>query len=491
GVVSFAEEARNLGYEVAVVNYNPETVSTDWDVNDKLYFEELTLERVLDIYRFEKPVGVVAFLGGQIANNLAKPLEERGVKLLGTPGRSVDRAENRAWFSRLLEELGIKQPSWTAATSIKEALRFAEDVGYPVLVRPSYVLSGSAMKIAWSPEELKSYIEHAAKVSPRYPVVVSKFLEDAVEAEIDAVGDSRCAVGAVIEHIEPGGVHSGDSTMVLPWFSLPENAVREMTRAAEMLNEALEIQGPFNIQFLVKNSSVYVVELNLRASRSMPFTSKVTGYNLMRAAAEAALQGRISYGFNDYEGFKLLKPQGWWGVKSPQPSWQRLKGAYPGLGPEMRSTGEVAALGRTLHEALLKSWLGVQGNKLPPAGTSVLVYTPTGRGRSDLATAARFMREKGYTVYTVEGMEVEGAEPLPVEQALRLIRMNGVGLLMTTGYAPERDYKIRRLAVDLGVPVVLDARLARMLAEAVSRVSLEELEALELRDYWGPGVEVF
>ena len=491
GVVSFAEEARSLGYEVAVVNYNPETVSTDWDVNDKLYFEELTLERVLDIYRFEKPVGVVAFLGGQIANNLAKPLEERGVKLLGTPGRSVDRAENRAWFSQLLEELGIKQPSWTAATSIKEALRFAEEVGYPVLVRPSYVLSGSAMKIAWSPEELKSYIEQAAKVSPRYPVVVSKFLEDAVEAEIDAVGDSRRAVGAVIEHIEPGGVHSGDSTMVLPWFSILETAVREMTRIAETLNEALEIKGPFNIQFLVKNGSVYVVELNLRASRSMPFTSKVTGYNLMRAAAEAALKGRISYGFNGDEGFKLLRPGSWWGVKSPQPSWQRLKGAYPGLGPEMRSTGEVAALGRTLHEALLKSWLGVQGNRIPPLDSIVLVYTPTGRGRSDLARAAQFMSKKGYRVYTVEGMEADGAEPLPMEQALRLIREGSIGIVMTTDYAPERDYSLRRLAVDLGVPVVLDARLARMLAEAISRLSIEDLEALELRDYWGPGVEVF
>ena len=491
GVVSFADEARRLGYEVVIVNYNPETVSTDWDISDKLYFEELTLERVIDIYRFEKPVGVIAFLGGQIANNLAKPLEERGVRLLGTPGRSVDRAENRAWFSQLLEELGIKQPSWTAASSIEEVLKFAESVGYPVLVRPSYVLSGSAMKIAWSPEELKSYIEQAARVSPRYPVVVSKFLEDAVEAEIDAVGDSRRTVGTVIEHVEPGGVHSGDSTMVIPWFSLPETAVREMIRVAETLNEVLEIKGPFNIQFLVKDGSVYVVELNLRASRSMPFTSKVTGYNLMRAAAEAALRGRISYGFNGSDGFKLLRPTGWWGVKSPQPSWQRLRGAYPGLGPEMRSTGEVAALGRTLHEALLKRWQGVQGRRVPPAGSKILVYTPTGRGRSDLSQAARLMAGKGYTVYTIEGMEVDGVEPLPLEQALRLVRMGGVGLLMTTDYAPQRDYRVRRLAVDLGVPVVLDARLARMLAEAINRVSLEDLEALELREYWGPNVEPF
>ncbi|KSW11605.1 carbamoyl phosphate synthase large subunit [Pyrodictium occultum] len=492
GVASFAEEARRLGYEVVVVNYNPETVSTDWDMNDKLYFEELSLERVLDIYRFEEPVGVVAFLGGQIANNLARPLEERGVRLLGTPGSSVDRAENRAKFSQLLEELGIKQPEWTAATSVEEALRFAEEAGYPVFVRPSYVLSGSAMKIAWSPEELRSYIEKAARVSPRYPVVVSKFLEGAVEAEIDAVGDSRRAVGAVIEHIEPGGVHSGDSTMVIPWFSLPDAVVREMIRVAETLNEVLGIKGPFNIQFLVKDGSVYVVELNLRASRSMPFTSKTTGYNLMRAAAEAALRGGIRYGFEaGEEGFKLLRPAGWWGVKSPQYSWQRLRGAYPGLGPEMRSTGEVAALGRSLPEALLKSWLSVQGNQLPPPGGVILVYTPTGRGRRELSEAVRLMAERGYRIYTVEGMEADGAEPLPVEQALRLIRSGSAGMIMTTDYAPDRDYAIRRLAVDLGVPVVLDARLARMLAEAISRTGLEAIEALELRDYWGPGVEAF
>ena len=488
GVVNYSDEARRLGYEVAVLNYNPETVSTDWDVNDKLYFEEITVERVLDIYRFEKPVGVVAFLGGQIANNIAKRLEDRGVRLLGTPGSSVDRAENRAEFSRLLDRLGFRQPPWIAAVNLEEALEFAESVGYPVLVRPSYVLSGAAMAVAWSPEELRSYVSKAARVSPRYPVVVSKFFQDSVEAEVDAVGDSASVVGAVIEHIEPGGVHSGDSTMVLPWYSLPESAVREMAAVASSLNRVLGIRGPFNIQFLYSGGRVYVIELNLRASRSMPFTSKVTGYNLMRAAAEASLRGRIESlpgHALEVEGVRLLRPSGYYGVKSPQFSWHRLRGAYPGLGPEMRSTGEVAALGRSLEEALLKSWLSVHGNRLPERGSTVLVYSPSGRGRGDLAAAAGYMREAGYRVATIEGMEVDGAEKVGLDEAVEMLRSGEAGLVMTTGYAPERDYRVRRTAVDFNRPIVLDHRLSRMLAWSVKRVGgVGSLEALELRDYW-------
>jgi carbamoyl-phosphate synthase large subunit len=279
--------------------------------------------------------------------------------------------------------------------------------------------------------------------------------------------------------------------MVIPWFSIPETAVKEMVGIAEALNEALGIRGPFNIQFLVRGGDVYVIELNLRASRSMPFTSKATGYNLMRAAAEAALEGRISYGFNGSRGFKLLRPRGWWAVKSPQFSWQRLRGAYPGLGPEMKSTGEVAALGRTLHEALLKSWLSVQGNHVPAPGSVVLVYTPTVQGRAELGRAASLLAELGYTVYTLEGMDIEGVELLPLRKALELARARLVGMLATTGYAPHRDYTLRRLAADLGVPLVLDARLAEMLAEALSKVGLDGLEARELSEYWGLGKTLF
>ena len=488
GVVSYGDEARRLGYEVVVVNYNPETVSTDWDANEKLYFEELTLERVLDVYRFEKPVGVVSFLGGQIANNLARPLEEAGARLLGTPGSSVDRAENRAAFSALLDRLGVRQPPWTAATSVEEALRFAEEVGYPVLVRPSYVLSGSAMAVAWGPGQLRSYIAQAAKVSPRYPVVVSKFYEDSVEAEIDAVGDSRVVVGSVIEHVEPGGVHSGDSTMVLPWYTLPETAVREMARVASALNAELGVKGPFNIQFLYSGGEVYVIELNLRASRSMPFTSKVNGYSLMRAAAEASLQGRIETLPSHAEqlgDMLLLRPRRHWGVKSPQFSWHRLRGAYPGLGPEMRSTGEVAALGRSLEEALVKSWLSVHGNRLPRPGSRVLVYTPTGRGREHLAAAARALEALGYRPATIAGMSVDGLEELSLGRAVEALRTGEADMVLTTGYAPQRDYPVRRTAVDMNRPLVLEARLARRLAEALAKLGgTGALEALELREYW-------
>ncbi len=479
-VTTFSEEARKLGYRVIVLNYNPETVSTDWDVNDKLYFEEISAERVLDIYGAEKPVGVVAFLGGQLSNNIAKRLEELGVRLLGTRGESVHRAENRALFSQLLEELGIRQPPWVAATSIDDALRFAEEYGYPVLVRPSYVLSGAAMNIAYSASELREYLTRATKVSPRYPVVVSKVIEDAIEAEIDAVGDGKTAAGAVIEHVEPGGVHSGDSTMVLPWFRLGESTVREMTKIAATLNEVLEIKGPFNIQFLVRGGDLYVIELNLRASRSMPFTSKVTGYNLAKAAAQASLRGSLDLD----EEFKLLRPRNYYGVKTPQFSWKRLRGAYPGLGPEMRSTGEVAALGYTLEEALLKSWLSAEGNEYPKRDQVILVYNPLGRRDEALERAAKLFLGTGFKTYTIDGMEVDGLASLGYHEATRLIRMGHVGLIVTTGYTPEKDYEVRRAGADFNTPLVLDSWLGELLARAITSLSPGDLEARELRDYY-------
>ena len=479
-VTTFSEEARKLGYRVIVLNYNPETVSTDWDVNDKLYFEEISVERVLDIYEAEKPVGVVAFLGGQLSNNIVKRLEELGVRLLGTRGESVHRAENRALFSQLLEELGIRQPPWIAATSIDDVLRFAEEYGYPVLVRPSYVLSGAAMNIAYSARELREYLARATKISPRYPVVVSKVIEDAIEAEIDAVGDGKTAAGAVIEHVEPGGVHSGDSTMVLPWFRLSESTVREMTKIAATLNEVLKIRGPFNIQFLVKGGDLYVIELNLRASRSMPFTSKVTGYNLAKAAAKASLQESL-----DLDGeFKLLRPRSYYGVKTPQFSWKRLRGAYPGLGPEMRSTGEVAALGSTLKEALLKSWLSAEGNEYPEKDKIILVYNPTGKRDRSLEHAAWHLSNAGYATYTIEGMEVRGLSSLGYREAIYLIRRGKVGLIITTGYTPKRDYEVRRAGADFNASMVLNSWLGELLAKSIASLSVTKLDARELRDYY-------
>lgn len=484
-VVSLADVARERGCETIVVNYNPETVSTDWDMNEKLYFEEITVERILDIYELEKPVGIVAFAGGQIANNIAWELEQRGVVLLGTKGRSVDMAENRARFSKLLDSLGVKQPPWIEARSLEEVLGFAEKVGYPVLVRPSYVLSGSAMNIAWNEQQLIEYLQQAARISPKYPVVVSKFIEGALEFEVDAVGDGETVVGTIIQHIEPAGVHSGDSTMVIPYYDLPMSVVERVKEVTMQLNTMLEIKGPFNIQFLYDGRDVYVIELNLRASRSMPFTSKVTGYNLMKAALEAALDGKI--GSVDRPGsFNLLKPKGWWGVKSPQFSWARLRGAYPHLGPEMRSTGEVASLGFTLEDALLKSWLSVHGNRMPQRNKGyVLIYSPVDYEKEYLTATAAIMSRLGYTVYTVEGMEVGEVLTKSIDEIKKDIADGRVELVVTTGYAPDKDYAIRRTAVDLNVPLVLDGRLAYFLARAIRWLQRgNTLSVLELKEYW-------
>lgn len=312
-VVNFANAAKKRGYEVIVLNYNPETVSTDWDINDKLYFEEITLERVLDVYNFENPDGVIAFAGGQLANSLAKKLEQKGVKLLGTRGTSVDIAEDRAKFSKLLERLNIKQPPWIEAKTIEEVLAFADEVGYPLMIRPSYVLSGTAMKVAYNEKELKEYLSLATKVSPEHPVVVSKFL-DAMEAEIDAVSDGKRVVGVTLEHIEKAGVHSGDATMVTPYRYLKEKHVKKMHKIALELALALGIRGPFNIQFLI-NDDVYVLELNLRTSRSMPFSSKSRGVNLMELSAQVVFGEKLLLG-RDYEYYEV--PAKAFAVKSPQ-----------------------------------------------------------------------------------------------------------------------------------------------------------------------------
>jgi carbamoyl-phosphate synthase large subunit len=487
-VVTYSDEARKLGYEVIVVNYNPETVSTDWDVNEKLYFDEISVEKVLDIVELEKPIGVVAFLGGQISNNIAWELEKRGVVLLGTKGVSVNRAENRKLFSELLDELGIKQPPWVAATSIEEVLKFVDEVGFPVLVRPSYVLGGVAMSIAWSKEELLEYLTRAAKVSPKYPAVVSKFIDNAIEFEIDAVGDGETVVGTVIEHIEPAGVHSGDATMTIPFRLLPWNIIEKACNIAKKLNEALGIRGPFNVQFLYRDGEVYVIELNLRASRSMPFTSKVTGYNLMKATTEASLIGKIKSA--PYTGkFNLLLPK-WFGVKSPQFSWARLRGSYPFLGPEMRSVGEVAVIANRFEEALLLSWLSVTGNDLPAKDRYILIYDPIGTGIEELGEAAKILIDSGFKVITVEGMEVKHAEAVPKHIVLEHITHNRVGLIMTTGYAPNKDYAIRRLGADLVIPLVLNHRLALELSKAIAGADLERAKIRELKEYWRDAEEI-
>jgi carbamoyl-phosphate synthase large subunit len=482
-VTTFADEARKLGYEIIVVNYNPETVSTDWDMNEKLYFEEITVERILDIVDYEKPIGVIAFLGGQIANNIAWELEKRGVRLLGTSGRSVHKAENRALFSKLLDELNIKQPPWIEASDIKEVLKFVDEVGYPVLVRPSYVLSGSAMNLVWSEKELKKYLSKAVKISPKYPAIVSKFIDNAIEFEIDAVGDGRSVIGTVIEHIEYAGVHSGDATMSIPFRNLPIDVVKRSCEIAMKLNKALNIKGPFNLQMLYKNDDIYVIELNLRASRSMPFTTKVTGYNLMKAAAEASIEGRLKSVV--YENrFNLLLPK-WFGIKSPQFSWTRLRGAYPFLGPEMRSVGEVATLADTFEEALITSWLGVSENRLPSKNNYILIYNPLDRDIIELNEAAKILSDAGFTTITIEGMKVENAElTLTESKIIEAFINNNIDMVITTGYAPERDYKIRRISADLMIPLVLDHRLGLELSKALTKIDINNISVKDLKSFW-------
>ncbi len=445
GVVEFSKAAMKYVDNVTIVNYNPETVSTDWDVVDRLYFEELTLERVLDIYERESPMGVVAFLGGQVANDLSKPLEDRGVRLLGTSGKSVEVAENRALFSSLLDRLGIKQPPWVEVRSLREARGFVEEHGLPVMVRPSHVLSGTKMSVVWTEEELEARVRDALTLGTS--VVISKFFPGE-EAEIDGVGDGESAIGVIIRHVEPAGVHSGDSTMVIPGEGLPSEAMKEI--ALKLVRE-LNVRGPFNLQFVIWEDEPYVLELNLRASRSMPFSSKVTGYNLAHLAAKVVFEGSLGV-----SGF--MEPRiNHYGVKSPQFSWSQFRGAYPYLGVEMRSTGEVAALDRSYEGALLKSWLSASPNRVPERGV-VIGWEGRPEERELFEGVKERLSELGLKYWSVE-------EDGP-EECLKALKEGRADLLMATGYAPDVDFKVRRLAADMNYPLILNAKLAYELAKA-------------------------
>ncbi|MGC8597263.1 MAG: carbamoyl-phosphate synthase (glutamine-hydrolyzing) large subunit [Thermocladium sp.] len=463
GVVSLLNAARGFFNKVAVLNYNPETVSTDWDVSGYLFFDEVSMERVLDVVEKGGFSVVSTFVGGQLGNNVAKPLEERGIKLLGTAGHGVDAAENREKFSRLLDKLGLRQPPWVSASSINELRGFVDGAGFPVLVRPSYVLSGSWMKVINNEEELMGLINRL-RPSPSRPIVVSKFMEGAMEAEIDAVSDGRGVLGVVLEHIEEAGTHSGDATMSIPRRDLPESSVRAMKEGAVMLAREINVRGPFNLQFMVKDGEPFIIELNLRASRSMPFTSKAVGINLIHKSMEAIMRGLDVVDF-------MEPPSKSWAVKSPQFSWTQLRGAYPVLGPEMRSTGEAASLGTSFSDALLKSWLSVSPNRLPRMGESILVY---GCGTGE---AGELLRKQGFDVVTLRGAESLEADALSAEEAAERIRRGGVGLVITHGDLRSLDYRVRRAAVDFNVPLVLNAKLGRELAKAIgTEVSVKEVE---------------
>lgn len=475
-VVTLLDAAQKYFDDVAILNYNPETVSTDWDVAKKLYFDEITLERVLDLVKKNKFNYVAAFAGGQIGNNLAKALEENEVKLLGTSGKSVDNAEDRDKFSKLLDKLNIPQPPWISASSIDEIKKFIDEVGFPVLIRPSYVLSGASMKIAYDTEELLSYVKTATEISPEHPVVISKYIDDAIESEIDAVGDGKKTLGVVLEHIEEAGVHSGDATMSIPHRKLSTESITKMKEyAVELVNE-LDIKGPYNVQFVVKNNVPYVIELNLRTSRSMPFSSKAKRVNLIEKAMEAMFKG-LDIDEEFYE-----PPSKSWAVKSAQFSWAQLRGAYPYLGPEMKSTGEAASFGIDFYDALLKSWLSVAPNKLPQRGGYALVYG--NRNLNYLKEAVSNLVDFGLNVFTIEPFSVENAQKVSIKDAEDLVRLKKVEIIITDGYLKPYDYSIRRTAVDLNIPLILNGRLGAEISNAMLKVS-DKLTFYEIKEYGG------
>ena len=474
GVVSLLNSLLKYFDEVAILNYNPETVSTDWDVSRKLYFDEISVERILDLMRKEKFTYVVTFTGGQIGNNISKKLEEAGVRLLGASGHRVDIAEDREKFSKLLDKLGIKQPEWVSARSIEEVKEFINRVGYPVLVRPSYVLSGSAMKIVNNDTELMEYLKRATEVSSEHPVVISKYISDAIEAEIDAAADGKGVYGVVMEHVEEAGVHSGDATITIPYRKLSLNAVNKMKESVYTIVRELEIKGPFNVQFVVRNGEPYIIELNLRASRSMPFSSKVVGKNIISLALEGILKGF------DTDEFIELKPKSW-GVKSAQFSWAQLKGAYPFLGPEMRSTGEAASLGIDFYDALIKTWLSVAPNRLPAKDGIAIVY---GKSNIDyLKNSAKNLEEFGLQVYTLKEASI-GIEEKEVKEVIDLLRDRKVEIVVTDGYLKQIDYEVRRIAVDYNIPVILNGRLG---AEVTRAFSYPNVTYYEISEY-GAGI---
>ena len=467
--------------EVIVVNNNPETVSTDYDMSDKLYFEELSFERVMDIVEVEKPEGVVVSVGGQDPINITPKLHRYGIKILGTSPVSIDRAEDRAKFSLLLDRLGIKQPPWTMVSSIEEAISKAREIGYPVLVRPSYVLSGAAMNVAANEEELVEYIRNATRISPEHSVVISKFFEQAYEVEVDAVSDGEdVLIGGVMEHIEYAGTHSGDATIVIPPQRLPSHVVERVKDYTVRIAKELGIVGPFNIQYLVKNSEVYVIEANVRASRTMPFVSKVTGIPLIWLA------GKVMAGRKIREFSHLIKRNDKTiGVKVPVFSFVRLKGADPVLGVEMRSTGEVACIGYDFINTFIRAWIS-SGLSLP-SKNSIIFITVRDEDKSRAVGIAKSLVEMGFTIAATRGtrsfllsnglMNVVLVNRLSEKSdegvdSISFLTSGRVGLVINTPDLGDKEtlrdmYIIRRTAIEFAIPVVTSLEVAEKIVEAM------------------------
>lgn len=491
--VNALQTIRNRGWRGVMINYNPETVSTDYDMCDRLYFDELTYERVMDIYELERPNGLIVSVGGQIPNNLALKLDKSGVNLLGTTAKSIDNAEDRHKFSSMLDRLQIDQPRWKELSTMSDVKEFVKEVGYPVLVRPSYVLSGAAMNVCSNNDELEQFLQLAANVSKKHPVVVSEFIQNAKEIECDAVADKGNMIAyAISEHIEFAGVHSGDATIQFPPQKLYVETFRRIKKIAKKIAEELQISGPFNIQFLAKENDIKVIECNLRASRSFPFVSKVLKINFIDLAT------RVMIGEEVQPPHKSAFDLDYVGIKASQFSFSRLQKADPVLGVDMASTGEVGCIGDDTNEAILKSMLSV-GYKVPKK--NILISSGDAKQKADLLATALLLTNKGYNLYATGGTykflvdnhvlvthvlwpSEEGNEP----QALKMIQNKQIDLVINipknlTQVELENGYKIRRAAVDYNIPLLTNARLASAFINAFCSMSLNDIHIKSWDEY--------
>ena len=492
--VNAIQTARKLGYKSIMINYNPETVSTDYDVCDRLYFDELSFERVLDVIDLEQPRGVIVSVGGQIPNNLAMKLYRQAVPVLGTSPISIDHAENRNKFSAMLDQLGIDQPAWQELTSLDDVKDFVKKVGYPVLVRPSYVLSGAAMNVCYDQEELERFLQMASEVSKEYPVVVSQFMQETKEIEFDAVAQNGEIVEyAISEHIEFAGVHSGDATLVFPAQHIYFATARQIKKISRKIAKELNISGPFNIQFLAKNNDVKVIECNLRASRSFPFVSKVLKRNFIETATRIMLDA--PYVRPDKLAFDI----DWIGVKASQFSFARLQNADPVLGVDMSSTGEVGCLGDDFDEALLNA-LTATGYKIPKQ--SVLFSSGATKSKVDLLDASQMLHQKGYNIYATAGtaafLNSHGITTTPVfwpderpnaeNNVMKMIAEHKFDLIVNipknhTKRELTNGYRIRRGAIDHNIPLITNARLAKAFIEAFCHMNQNEIQIKSWQEY--------
>ena len=490
--VNAVQTARDLGYESVMINYNPETVSTDYDMCDRLYFDELTFERVLDVADIEHPKGVIVSVGGQIPNNLAMKLYRQDVPILGTSPLSIDRAENRHKFSGMLDELGIDQPRWKEMSSFEEIDAFVDEVGFPVLIRPSYVLSGAAMNVCYNKEQMRTFLKMAVNVSKEFPVVVSSFMQNAKEIEFDAVANNGEVVEyAISEHVEFAGVHSGDATLVFPAQKIYFETMRRVKKISKQIARELNISGPFNIQYLAKNNEIKVIECNLRASRSFPFVSKVLKHNFIETATRVMLDA--PYNKPDSSVFDLE----YIGVKASQFSFSRLQNADPVLGVDMASTGEVGCIGDDFSEAILKSMLSV-GYRVPKKG--ILISSGEMKSKVDLLEACKLLGERGYDLYASHGtcqfLNDNGIKTTDVNwpdedgenNIQQMIANKQFDLIINipkdvTRRELTNGYIIRRGAVDYNIPLITNARLASAFITAFCTMSLDEMHIKSWNEY--------